>query len=512
MKKLLALLLAVTMLASTVAFAADLQIGEGTEHTCNVMFVEPNTTIRIYASEFLIDEAIEQFYFNAGNSIAAAGIPLTNEYFAISAKKFSRGAELIKSVSINDEDECVEIVLNDADIYTNLTNLRLNALKDDNGDLSLNPSGIGSYLLKYGYFLQWMEDPNLVIKELTLKLKKKYELEDSQPDPIVLKKGTEFRFWLDEEAQDDLADGYEKLLLENPDNNDDLPESFPTFEGFVVGYALFELPLLLNNSENAEELFDLLADEGFIGPDMMPNFMSLTDLQTLWLNVLRGVYNDLGVESGDDIDDVLENILTDHLSFKFISLGDFEALGYNIVDVIEKGPSGRRSINVSDYVPVNGVYQDIELSLVDGNLIFGPAYGSLRSPISGRSNEIVRFSGRVYKDDILDFKFNMDPDLDLVKKYPDAELTFINLGGVLTTATDIEVYGDEDQYLYEIKDGKLVPSALKWDDDAYAFIGETVSLGSYVLSDVNLEEDLTVANPETGIPTAAALLALAAAI
>ncbi len=135
--------------------------------------------------------------------------------------------------------------------------------------------------------------------------------------------------------------------------------------------------------------------------------------------------------------------------------------------------------------------------------------------------DVAYASGRVYKDDTVFLKFNEDVDVDIVKKYPDADLSFVNFKGAPTfnSNMELEIYADEDTYIYEIKDGKIAPCNLKWDDDAYAFTGKVRTLGAYVISDTKLSVDATTAdgNPDTGandvvgIATALAAVALVSA-
>ena len=130
--------------------------------------------------------------------------------------------------------------------------------------------------------------------------------------------------------------------------------------------------------------------------------------------------------------------------------------------------------------------------------------------------------GRVYDGDKYFVDGDTDVDTDIVKKYPDADLEFVNLKNSpsFNSNFDLEVYADEDSYIYEVKDGKLVASSLKWDNDAYAFTGRVRTLGTYVISDTKLNVSAaadTTENPDTGandvvgIATALAAVALVSA-
>lgn len=109
------------------------------------------------------------------------------------------------------------------------------------------------------------------------------------------------------------------------------------------------------------------------------------------------------------------------------------------------------------------------------------------------------------------YDYDEDADTDILKAYPDAEMSFVNIyTNGFPTAMDLEVYADEDEYVYAVKDGKLVASGLKWDEDAYAYTGKIRSSASYVISDIELDttavdtdgdgetDDNTTDNPDTG--------------
>jgi hypothetical protein len=128
---------------------------------------------------------------------------------------------------------------------------------------------------------------------------------------------------------------------------------------------------------------------------------------------------------------------------------------------------------------------------------------------------------RVYDGDKLYVYNDVDADKDILKAYADsdAELTFLNFPGDTTfnaTAT-VYFYKDEDSYIYEVKNGKLVESNAKWSEDDGAFVLKTRTLGNYVFSDVELNVtetvDDTTTNPDTGandvVGIAAALGAVA---
>ena len=177
----------------------------------------------------------------------------------------------------------------------------------------------------------------------------------------------------------------------------------------------------------------------------------------------------------------------------------------------------------------SGVVEDVSASDDSRSVIYSPN-GNLVKFVKGTASygtaniefgDVAYASGRVYKDDTVFLKFNEDVNVDLVKKYPDADLSFVNFKGAPTfnANMELEIYADEDQYIYEVKDNKIAACSLKWDDEAYAFTGKVRTLGAYVISDTKLSIDTTAAdgNPDTGandvvgIATALAAVALVSA-
>ena len=133
----------------------------------------------------------------------------------------------------------------------------------------------------------------------------------------------------------------------------------------------------------------------------------------------------------------------------------------------------------------------------------GEAYGTLEFTTEDSDVDV---EVRVYDGDKLYLYNNVDADKDILKAYADsdADITFLNFPGDTTfnaTAT-VYMYKPEDSFVYEVKNGKLVESNAKWDDDYGAFVLKARTLGSYVFSDVELDvtEDVddTVENPDTG--------------
>lgn len=133
-------------------------------------------------------------------------------------------------------------------------------------------------------------------------------------------------------------------------------------------------------------------------------------------------------------------------------------------------------------------------------------------------NDNYNLSGRVYEDERLYLGYDESADKDILKANPDAEfIDFLKFNGrpTFTSNVTLEFYNaEEDDFIYEIKDGKLVtPSRLKWDEDAGVWTLTTRTLGSYVVCEEKLAtvvEDIS--NPDTGMDAVAQIAAALAAI
>lgn len=153
MKKIMALVLAAAMLTTT-AFAAVNVGGVGMS-----TIVNPGETLRIAPDQF--------------TGLSGISWRMSTEYFSISAKKFDKGANLVKEVKINDDKNTVDVVLN--------TNYELSKT---NGE-------------------------NLVIKELSIKAKKEWK---DTTGTIVIKKNQTYTY----AGTSDLFVGY--VIVEQPLN------------------------------------------------------------------------------------------------------------------------------------------------------------------------------------------------------------------------------------------------------------------------------------------------------
>lgn len=128
----------------------------------------------------------------------------------------------------------------------------------------------------------------------------------------------------------------------------------------------------------------------------------------------------------------------------------------------------------------------------------------------------VTVYGRVYKDNKVYVDINNDPDVDVIKKYEDNELEFVNVetSGFPGKHT-IEIAVPEEYYIYKIDDkGNAVASGLKWDEDAWAYVGSIRSSTTYILSEEKIATSSTsdTSNPETGAADVAGVVAAIAVV
>lgn len=195
-------------------------------------------------------------------------------------------------------------------------------------------------------------------------------------------------------------------------------------------------------------------------------------------------------------------------------------VGFDVVDLI---------------VDANG---DVEVPTIDSGSLYriddnGKGYGTMS--FSAGDTDI---SVRVYDDEVYYLHHNSDAIKSVLTANPDSDavIDFLTFEGTPTfnsTAT-MNFYGvEEDQIIYEMKNGRLTRSGAKWSEENGSWELKTRTLGSYVISDQalkspagnNTDDNNTnngtggtgVDNPETGagdvtgVATALALASLVSA-
>ena len=219
-----------------------------------------------------------------------------------------------------------------------------------------------------------------------------------------------------------------------------------------------------------------------------------------------------------------DNVLVIKVKQNYTLVADDDASFYGTVKIREKGKSVYHVAEIGTEADPYEVYyaeDDIEITS-DRDTLFDYAEGTLYTVTDPEdkaygtfeydfgSDEQYGVSVRVYEDEELFLEISEDADKDILKANADADADYIDFvewvaHPTFTSNVTLEFYGaEEDDYIYEIKDGKLVtPSRLKWDDDAEVWTLTTRTLGAYVVSDVKLakavaEADADVSNPDTG--------------
>lgn len=219
-----------------------------------------------------------------------------------------------------------------------------------------------------------------------------------------------------------------------------------------------------------------------------------------------------------------DNVLVIKVKQNYTLVADDDASFYGTVKIREKGKSVYHVAAIgTEADPYDVYYAEDEIEITDDRdtlfdyaeatlyTVTDPedkAYGTFEYDFG--SDEQYGVSVRVYEDEELFLEISEDADKDILKANADADADYIDFvewvaAPTFTSNVTLEFYGaEEDDYIYEIKDGKLVtPSRLKWDDDAEVWTLTTRTLGAYVVSDVKLanavaEADADVSNPDTG--------------
>lgn len=219
-----------------------------------------------------------------------------------------------------------------------------------------------------------------------------------------------------------------------------------------------------------------------------------------------------------------DNVLVIKVKQNYTLVADDDASFYGTVKIREKGKSVYHVAEIgTEADPYEVYYAEDDIAITsDRDTLFTYAEGTLYTVVDDNdkaygtfeydfgSDEQYGVSVRVYEDEELFLEISEDADKDILKANADADADYIDFvewvaAPTFTSNVTLEFYGaEEDDYIYEIKDGKLVtPSRLKWDDDAEVWTLTTRTLGAYVVSDVKLakavaEADSDVSNPDTG--------------
>jgi hypothetical protein len=106
--------------------------------------------------------------------------------------------------------------------------------------------------------------------------------------------------------------------------------------------------------------------------------------------------------------------------------------------------------------------------------------------------------------------YDLDDVGEIVKAYSEANLDFYALTGTFKKTATVTIEADEDTYLYQVVDGKVKAVKAEYDEYEGGFVFNARTLGTYVVSDIELTAaaddavetvvsgTTTSANPSTG--------------
>lgn len=147
----------------------------------------------------------------------------------------------------------------------------------------------------------------------------------------------------------------------------------------------------------------------------------------------------------------------------------------------------------------------VNLDLTPGAVNYASGITSYNE-VEGDYSDIYLY-GRAYKNDQIFFDVTEDYDLEILKANPTADdIRFYQVEFDGASATwNIELQVNEDDYVYEVKNGQLTATTLVWSDDVYAWAGKTRTDMSFVVSDVALNavevEDEVSSSVDTTVST-----------
>lgn len=108
----------------------------------------------------------------------------------------------------------------------------------------------------------------------------------------------------------------------------------------------------------------------------------------------------------------------------------------------------------------------------------------------GESGNDALFTVDVTGQGKVNVKFDTKFDADIAAKYPEANLEFVRWSAnpTFNRTGDLYIYADEDTFLYEVTaDGLKEVSKAEYDEDYGAWYLRTRRLGTYVISDTELD-------------------------
>lgn len=169
---------------------------------------------------------------------------------------------------------------------------------------------------------------------------------------------------------------------------------------------------------------------------------------------------------------------------KYFTIAISGTVGYQQDDIVIDADG-----YINNFTPSNDVLYTVK---TNGNI----PYGNLEF-----SADWAEVSVRVYEKEKYYLGYNLEPNREvlLANADTDAEMSFLTFAGTPSfnsTATVNFFDTDENSIVYEIKNGRLVKSAARWDSDSGSWLLKTKVLGSYVISNKELKSP--VGTPASG--------------
>ncbi|MCI5801552.1 MAG: hypothetical protein MR014_05145 [Oscillospiraceae bacterium] len=137
---------------------------------------------------------------------------------------------------------------------------------------------------------------------------------------------------------------------------------------------------------------------------------------------------------------------------------------------------------------------DAELTVGEGSVVFDDDDITFGTFIFDDMDE-VEYAVKMSKQDAVNMYVDSkvtDEIKSIMKKYEDADISVLNFKGAPEfdfTGTLTYYVEDEDTeyFFYQVKNGKIAETAAKYDDDDACFTLKTRALGTYIISDTELD-------------------------
>lgn len=144
---------------------------------------------------------------------------------------------------------------------------------------------------------------------------------------------------------------------------------------------------------------------------------------------------------------------------------------------------------VDTYYKVDFVGGDVLESGKTGIVAFDKEAGEIDIEFG---DETALFTVDVTGQGKLNLAWNTDFNKEVADLDKSANMDFVTFEGTPSFNKNgtLYIYADKDSYLYEIVDGKLVAVDAEYDEDYEAWSFKTRTLGAYVISDKELEEQV----------------------